>query len=147
MDFMIPSSITHEHKNLHAGLHKAIRSGGNIGKAAEDVLEVLHEHFDKEEKYALPPLSLLSLLACDKISLDMKDILPITEKLKTELPVMLEEHKKIVSALNHLIEIARQENRQEPVEFAEALLWHTKTEEELLYPAAILIGEYLKLKI
>jgi hypothetical protein len=31
--------------------------------------------------------------------------------------------------------------------FAEKLMLHAKTEEEVLYPAAILVGEYLKLKL
>jgi hypothetical protein len=31
--------------------------------------------------------------------------------------------------------------------FAEKLALHAKTEEDVLYPAAILVGEYLKLKL
>jgi hypothetical protein len=31
--------------------------------------------------------------------------------------------------------------------FAEKLALHAQTEEEVLYPAAILVGEYLKLKL
>lgn len=147
MEFKIPSTIAKEHKDLHTGLHRAIRSGGEIGKAAEEVLEVLHEHFDKEEKYALPPLSLLSLLAQGQVSSDMSKILPLTDKLEKELPAMLEEHKQITVALNNLIEVAKKENGKEHVEFAEALMEHAKEEEEVLYPAAILIGRYLKSRI
>lgn len=147
MEFEIPSTIMYEHKILHAGLHKVIRSDGNIGKAAEDVLQIFHEHFDKEEKYVLPQLSLLSLLAEDKISSEMKEMIPLTERLKKELPEMLEEHKKISSALSNLIEVAKRENESEAIEFAEDLMRHAKTEEEILYPAAILIGEFLKLKL
>lgn len=74
MEFKIPGTIVKEHKDLHAGLHRVIRSDGEIGRAAEDVLEVLHEHFDKEEKYALPPLLLLSSLAQDQVYSDMSKI-------------------------------------------------------------------------
>jgi hypothetical protein len=31
--------------------------------------------------------------------------------------------------------------------FAEALMLHTQTEEEVLYPAAEIIGEYVELKL
>jgi hypothetical protein len=31
--------------------------------------------------------------------------------------------------------------------FAEKLMFHAQTEEDVLYPASILIGEYLKLKL
>lgn len=39
------------------------------------------------------------------------------------------------------------ENRLEIVEFAEKLELHARTEEEVLYPASILVGRWLKLKM
>jgi hemerythrin-like domain-containing protein len=59
---------------------------------------------------------------------------------------MIEEHNEIVAALNDLIEIAKTEKKIEFVQFAEKLKLHAKTEEQVLYPTAILIGKYLKLK-
>jgi hypothetical protein len=35
----------------------------------------------------------------------------------------------------------------EHARFAEKLMFHAQTEEEVLYPAAILVGEYLKVKL
>jgi hemerythrin-like domain-containing protein len=70
----------------------------------------------------------------------------MTDKIKTDLSHMIKEHKEIVSALNNLIEIAKIENKTELVQFAEKLKLHAKTEEQVLYPTAILIGKYLKLK-
>jgi hypothetical protein len=60
---------------------------------------------------------------------------------------MIEEDNEIVIALNNLIEVAKNENKTEFVQFAEKLKLHAKTEEEILYLATILIGEYLKLKM
>ena len=71
----------------------------------------------------------------------------MTDKLKSDFPHMIEEHNKIVTALNNLIEIAKVENKIELVEFAEKLKLHAKTEEQVLYPTAILIGKYLKLEL
>jgi hemerythrin-like domain-containing protein len=59
---------------------------------------------------------------------------------------MIEEHNEIVAALNNLIEIAKAENKTHLVAFAEKLKLHAKTEEQVLYPTAILIGKYLKLQ-
>ena len=59
---------------------------------------------------------------------------------------MLKEHKAIVAALKKLVAVAKKEKRNDIVHFAEKLMLHAKTEEEVLYPAAILIGEYLKEK-
>jgi hemerythrin-like domain-containing protein len=70
----------------------------------------------------------------------------MTDKLKADLSHMIEEHNEIVAALNNLIEIAEIENKTELVQFAEKLKLHAKNEEQVLYPTAILIGKYLKLK-
>ena len=59
MEFKIPLSLKAEHQELHAELVKAIELGGYTGEAAEAVAEVLHNHFLKEEEYALPQLGLL----------------------------------------------------------------------------------------
>jgi hypothetical protein len=49
-----------------------------------------------------------------------------------------------VAALQHLVEVANAENRPEYVRFAEKLMAHARTEEEVSYPTAILIGRHLK---
>lgn len=143
---MIPQSLKLEHEELHGELARAIKVGGKIGDAARAVASVLHHHFIKEEEYALPPLGLLSFLSLGKFSSEMREIVPMTEKLKQDLPIMLEEHKQIVKELDNLVEVAKKENRMEIVLFAEKLKLHAKNEEEVLYPAAILVGEYLKLR-
>jgi hemerythrin superfamily protein len=76
----------------------------------------------------------------------MKEIVTMTDKLKLDLSNMVEEHRQIVKELDNLIEVANKENKMEIVLFAEKLKLHAKNEEEVLYPAAILVGEYLKLQ-
>jgi hypothetical protein len=66
------------------------------------------------------------------------------DKLEAELPQMLAEHKDIVTALQQLVEFAKAENKPEYVHFAEKLMAHARTEEEVSYPTALLIGRYLK---
>ena len=99
MEFKIPTSLQLEHEELHAELAKATQVTGRLGEAAKNVATILDPHFRKEEEYALPPLGLLSLLAGGKIRPDMKEVLPMTDRLKADLPHMLEEHKAIVAAL------------------------------------------------
>ena len=43
----------------------------------------------------------------------------MTDKLKTDLSHMIEEHNEILTALNNLIEIAKIESKTEFVQFAE----------------------------
>jgi len=147
MDITIPQPLKSEHDELHAELVKATNAGGKIAEAAKAVAALLHPHFIKEEAYALPPLGLLPLLAEGKITPEMDQVLLMTERLKAELPHMLQEHQAIVAVLKTLADVAEQEQQIEYARFAEKLMLHAQTEEDVLYPTAILIGEYLKLKL
>jgi hypothetical protein len=145
MEFKIPISLRLEHEELHAELSKALAVHGRLGEAAGNVARVLDPHFKKEEEYALPPLGLLSLLAAGKIKPEMKEVLPMTDKLKADLPHMIKEHKVIMAALHDLIEEAKKARLPEHKHFAEKLTLHARNEEEVLYPATLLVGEYIKL--
>jgi hemerythrin superfamily protein len=59
---------------------------------------------------------------------------------------MLSEHKAIVQTLDDLGRAAKAEGHSEVSQFVEELTTHAQTEEQVLYPAAIVVGEYLKLK-
>ena len=146
MSYEIPQSITTEHKELHLQLEDAIKAGGRTGEAAKVVADRLHSHFEKEEEYALPPLGLLARIAEGRVSEEMKQSIKISDKLKQEMPKMLDEHRSIVAALDDLSKAAQSENNTAAVEFVTKLKMHAQNEEEVLYPAAILVGEYLKLR-
>lgn len=146
MKLSIPKPLKLEHEELHAELVTATKAGGRTGEAATAVAKVLHEHFVKEEEFALPPLGLLPALARGELDEDAENVLSMTDQLKSELSEMLEEHKVVVAALKNLIAAAEAEKKPEHARFAEKLMLHAQTEEEVLYPAAILVGEHLKLK-
>lgn len=147
MKFIIPESMKIEHEKLHTILAEATKVEGEIGTAAKEVAKVLHGHFVKEEEIAIPPLGLLTEISKGHVTEEMKSVIRMTDQLKAELPQMLEEHKLIVDALNKFKEVAEKMNRKDYVVFTEDLKLHAKTEEEVTYPTAILIGEYLKLKL
>ncbi len=147
MKFEIPKPMKIEHDELHADLVKATKAGGQTGDAAKAVAKVLHSHFVKEEEYALPPLGLLAALSKGKFEPGMAEVLKLTNKLEAELPTMLSEHRDIVVALKKLIEAARAESKPDVVHFAEKLMLHAQTEEQVAYPTALLIGRYVKLKL
>jgi hypothetical protein len=136
-----------EHDELHADLVKATKAGGQTGDAAKAVAKVLHNHFLKEEEYALPPLGLLVALSEGKFETSMAEVLKMTDKLEAELPTMLSEHKDIVAALKKLTEAARAESKPDIVHFAEKLMLHAQTEELVSYPTSLLIGRYVKSKL
>jgi hypothetical protein len=77
----------------------------------------------------------------------MEPAVAMAHRLKADLGHMLLEHKEIVAALEALKEAAGSEGKASAAGFAEKLMLHAQTEEEVLYPAAILIGEYICLKL
>jgi len=147
MDFKIPQPMKLEHDELHSELAKATKAPGRIGEAARAVAKVLHSHFVNEEAYAIPPLGLLRQLGAGKVTNEMADVLKMTDKLKVELPTMLKEHEAIVSALDDLVKVAKSEGREEYIHFADKLKLHAQTEEEVTYPTALLIGEFVRLNL
>lgn len=147
MQLKTPETIKAEHEELHVTLHGAMHEPGAVGDAAKEVARVMHPHFLKEEEYAMPPLGLLSELARGETAPDMARALTLTDKLKAEMPQMLEEHKHIVAALQKLAVAAEQDGKPQYVDFAKKLMLHAKNEEEVLYPAALLVGEIVRIRL
>lgn len=145
--YPIPESLKVEHRELHEELAALVKSGGKTGEAAQAVERALAPHFTKEEEYALPPLGLLKPLADGKVSPDMHPVVEMAARLTSDLPQMLDEHKAIVKALDQLASAGRAERNDAALQFADKLTLHARNEEEVLYPAAILAGEYVKLKM
>lgn len=145
--FAIPEALTLEHEQLHIVLKSALEIVGDVGAAARKVADLLHPHFVKEEEFAMPPLGLLRDLSEGKVTPDMAEVLPLVAKLKADLPEMLKEHAEIVQAVKNLGEAAAKAGLVKYVRFAENLRLHAQTEEEVLYPASILVGEYVKIRI
>jgi hypothetical protein len=143
-----PAAIVTEHEHLHHDLDAAIASGGKTSERAREVSAVLKKHFEQEEAYAMPPLGLLEALAWDKPLDDatVGQAIKMADRLRAEYTDMLREHKELTAALRRLEAAAKAENKPAHAAFAEALAMHAQQEEQILYPATLLIGEYLKLK-
>src|SRR5688500_11359906 len=91
----IPASLSIEHRELHATLDALTKLPGTTGMAAFRVAEVMHEHFKREEEFALPPLALLGPLAEGtevQISAQTATV-AMSDRLKTDWPRMLHEHR------------------------------------------------------
>lgn len=136
-----------EHDRLRRELEKATTVGGETADAARAVLKVLSPHMLLEEEFAIPPLRLLPRLARGEFTADMERLIPKSEMMKAELPRMLNEHALIVEALRTLLQAALKERHEGYATFAQKLILHAQQEEEFYYPASILVGEYLKLKL
>ncbi|HZQ73827.1 MAG TPA: hemerythrin domain-containing protein [Burkholderiales bacterium] len=144
---LAPESVQVEHQELKQFLARASREPGALGESARLVARLLDVHMEKEEQFALPALACLRPLAEGRFRREMADLLAQTEWLKKNLPDLLAEHRAILAALERLVAAARAAGRFDCVEFAEKLVDHARLEEEILYPAVIVLGEYIKRKL
>jgi hypothetical protein len=100
MKFTIPLPLQREHEALHDRLRQATQADGDVGEAAKALARLMHAHFVKEDRIALPPLGLLTALARGEVTDEMAEVLKLTDQLEAELPQMLAEHGAIGEALN-----------------------------------------------
>lgn len=142
----VPDAIKTEHHEIHEALVAATKASGRVGEAAKKLAQVLHPHFVREEQIALPPLGLLAPLASGAAipEDEAAEALRMSETLKAELPKMLEEHVAIRAAVAELRSAAQAARAPKQRRLADELAAHAATEEQVLYPAAILVGEVLR---
>ncbi|HEX6643948.1 MAG TPA: hypothetical protein VF037_04685 [Gemmatimonadales bacterium] len=140
----IPADMKAEHDAIHGRLVAATTLPGRTGEAARALARVLHPHFVREEEIALPPLGLLEPLGRGEFTPDMAAVLAMTDALREELPRMLEEHAAVRRATMHLGEMARSEGQADAAELAVELAAHARADEQIFYPAAILVGEVVR---
>lgn len=140
----IPSSIQEEHMQLMAELIAATHEPGPVGEAARELSNTLQPHFDREERFALPPLALLRPLSEGTLPAGAEAVLPLTDSLLAEMPRMLEEHHQIAAAIRQFEAVAQAEGVYRHETLGVELRRHARSEEEVLYPAAILVGDLVR---
>lgn len=137
----IPLSLREEHEDFHARLERCMHEPGTVGALGREVGRLMHLHCVSEEDFALPPLGLLTRLARGEFTSDMQEVLPLTRRLKAEMPRLFAEHARIEAALQKLRLAARDAHLPEYEMMAVAMIQHARCEEEVLYPAAVVVGD------
>ena len=144
----VPPAMQVEHRHLHEQLAAALAAGGRTAEAARRVEAVLAPHFEEEEAFAMPPLGLLESMAQGRqpTAEQARAAIEMAHTLRSKYPQMLGEHASIVEALHELEAAAAADGKPQHAELAAALALHAQNEEQVLYPATLLLGEYLELK-
>jgi hemerythrin HHE cation binding domain-containing protein len=140
----IPRALQVEHEELREALTQLASETGQIGKAGTEVKALFDSHAAREEQFALPPLGLLAPLAAGAVPPDAPAAIALSRRLRSELPDMLDDHLAIVAALQILLDKANELGRPDAGDVARRLILHAQFEEEVLYPASILVGMYLE---
>jgi iron-sulfur cluster repair protein YtfE (RIC family) len=147
MDYRIPGSLKTEHEELYEELNRAAHAGGKIGDAAMLAFKPFQSHIKVEEEIAFPPLDLLESLANKDATTELTGAIKLSGRLKDELPGLIFEHDEMRKALQKMKDEAMKERKREYATLAKRLMQHMLLEEQVLYPAAILAGEYIKLSL
>jgi len=95
-----------------------------------------------------PPLGLLESLARNEPVDDIRAgrAIQMADRLRHEYDKMLREHHALTVELRKLAAAAKEEAKPDQARFAEELIVHAQNEEQVLYPATLVIGDYLKLR-
>ena len=144
MPLGIPKAMEEEHQELHQELRYATKVRGRVGEAAKRVAVVLHPHFERENELALPVVGVAREVVEGKSSPDFPKALELAGKFKGEYEKMLQEHVDIVKALDGLEKAARTAKKQAVIRFTRKLKAHARTEEDLTYPAVLMVGQLLE---
>ncbi len=144
MTVAIPPSLKAEHDELHHELAAAMKAPDPVGEAARSVAKLLHPHFVDEEAFALPPLGALAALARGERVGGAASVTAMADRLRAELPRLLAEHQAITAALREFERVAQAAGDAGRARLAAKIIAHAKAEEEVMYPAAIVVGEFLK---
>ncbi len=149
MEINVPKGLVEDHKYLLDELEKAVKAGGKVGSAASELIITLKPHALHEEQFALPPLGLLPALTQtgNEIDLEMGIAVEMTNTLQAELPRLRAEHRAILAGVQRLSQAAQEEGNAEYQRLSEWLRLHIEEEEEVYYPAALLVGAFLKIKL
>lgn len=139
-----PKAIKNGHENLCSELQTIVNLGGKIGEKAKFLEEDMYPHFEKEEKYALPPLGLLLALSEGNWDIDSNVAIEMSDMLQLKLSELTKEHENILRALQDFRIVAHEEDIPIAKQFVKDLMLHIEVEDQVLYPATILIGNYLR---
>jgi hemerythrin-like domain-containing protein len=142
MPLSAPPSMEREHEEIWRLLIEVQHLSGKTGSIAEKLAKDLKAHIDREESLALPLLGILRDIAEGKLKKGVaKRASVIGSKFEREYPDMLHGHRELYKILERLKKVGGEEGHLTAVRFAEALEAHSKQEEEVLYPAAIVAGQ------
>jgi hemerythrin superfamily protein len=136
----LPASLVNEHRQLLSQA-KAMTAGGD--SIAVELYKLIEYHFREEEQYVFPVLGILPSIASGNIPEKADSIIGLVKVYQSNASKLLAEHQMIEALLG---EYRLRSGDTTIADFEKQLAQHALAEEEIYFPAAVLVGEYLKLK-
>ena len=140
----VPEAVIDAHDELRAALAKASAEPGPVGVAAKRLAELCVPLFDREEEGVFRAFGLLDDLLTGRAQPDSAVALPVLAELRSLSDIAHDRRRLIDDAIEDLLRQAGKANNGLPAKVAQAL-WHSeKVEDEVMYPAMLLIDQSLR---
>ena len=135
----VPESLREEHEEFIDGLKSHSTGKDQTGAAVRQLLRLLEPHVEKENELVLPLLGALRGLAAGEPLENPGAVMGAYEKYARQYRNMFAEHSPIRQSIKKARRLAKQDGQNDIVEILDALAHHSRVEEEVLYPAALLV--------
>jgi hypothetical protein len=139
-----PSALHHEFQEIQAGLEGMTQVPGLLGSSTRHLVTMLETHFLRQEALVLPPLGLLAPLSRGAVSREMSAIVPIADRLRSEMPGLLDELMAIARAFDEVATLARLADRPELARITRQIQTYALLREQVIYPAALMAGDAVR---
>jgi len=136
----VPESLREEHEEFIDGLKSHSTGKDQTGAAVRQLLKLLEPHVEREDEFVLPLLGVLRGMAAGEPLENPGVVMKAYEKYARQYRNMFAEHSPIRQSIKKARRLAKEQKQEEVVEILDALAHHSRVEEEVLYPAALLVG-------
>jgi len=143
----IPQSFKVAHAETLAELTAIGKRRTHTGLIARQAISAVQRHFQREEEYILPPLTLAPAIALGKITPDMKWAIAMADRIKADRETIFVEHTVITEWMNELAAAAERAHEADVTAFARGAVADSLNDTEVNEPMAIVIGDYLRAKL
>ena len=143
----IPQAVRLQHEETLRQLTAIARRHSRTGEIARKALPIFKAHFQREEEYILPPLTLAPAIAEGRVGPDMRWAIAMADRIKADSNTIFTEHTVITEWMNELATAAERSHERDVIDFARGAVADSLYDVEVTEPAAIVIGEYLRAKL
>ena len=137
----IPQSFRVAHQETVAELRAIGKRRTHTGLIARQAIGAVQKHFQREEEYILPPLTLAPAVALGNVTPDMKWAIAMADRIRADRETIFVEHTVITSWMNELAAAAERAHEADVIAFARGAVADSLNDTEVNEPMAIVIGE------
>ncbi len=138
------AALKQDHDELRAELAKATTESGELGNVARQVAKLCLPHFEVEEQIVFPLFLTAGNVAAEEALAGIDGIHDRVNRFNEQRESLGKQHHAVSRAIDSLWEIACEEGNDAVIGLAENLKNHEAMEEEVLYPAVLLLIRYVK---